>query len=69
LGGKEAGVGGESLKVLLHHILQSLSAADKRHEHEDSPEYTECRQQASRFISCDGDEDFLTSIYVYSHNL
>ena len=48
---------------------ESLSAADKRHEHEDSPEYAECRQQASRFISCDGDEDFLTSIYVYSHNL
>ena len=69
LRGKETGIGGKSFKVLFHHVLQSLSAADEGDEHEDSPENTECSQQASRLISCNGDEDFLTRIHVYSHSL
>ena len=28
---------------------------------------TECRQQASRLVSCNRDEDFLTRVYIYSH--
>ena len=48
---------------------QSLSASDKGYEHEDSPEHAECGQQASCFISCDGNEDFLTGVHVYFHNL
>ena len=67
--GKEAGVGCESFKVLFHHAFQSLSAADQGDEHKDAPENTECSQQASRFISCNGNEDFLTGIHVYSHSL
>ena len=35
----------------------------------DTPEYAERRKQASRFVPCYCDEDFLTRIYVYSHNL
>ncbi len=46
-----------------------VPAADKGYEHKDSPENTECSQQASRFISCNGNEDFLTGIHVYSHSL
>ena len=66
---KETRIGGKSFKVLFHHVLQSLPAADKGYEHKDSPENTECSQQASRFISCNGNEDFLTGIHVYSHSL
>ena len=67
--GKETGIGGKSFKIFLHHLFQSLSASDKGYEHEDSPEHAECGQQASCFISCDGNEDFLTGIHVYFHNL
>ena len=46
-----------------------LYTSDKRHQHKDTQEYAERRKQASRFVPCYCDEDFLTRIYVYSHNL
>ena len=64
---QESRIRGKAFELGTHSLLHPLPATDKRHQHEDTPEYTECRQQASRLVSCNRDEDFLTRVYIYSH--
>ena len=59
-------VRGKAFKLGTHSLLHSLSATDECHQHEDTPEYTECRQQTSRLVSCNRDEDFLPAIIKVS---
>ncbi len=60
-------VGGETLEVGRQQILQALSAAHERHQHEDAPEHAEARQQGARLVAGDGVEDLAVSVYVKSH--
>ena len=68
LGEDEARVGGKTFEFFTQLLLHALAASHEGHEHEDAPEYAEGREQASRLVAGDGDEDFLAGIFVYFHN-
>jgi len=69
LGKDEARVGGKTFELLAQLLLHTLSAPHQGYKHEDAPEDAESRQQTACFVSSNGDEDFLTSIFIYSHNI
>ena len=60
-------VGGEPFKVALQHFLQSLAAAEQRHEHEHAPEHAEAGEEAACLVTCKRIEYFAKAVYVEFH--
>ena len=60
-------VGGESRKVLLQHLLESLSTANKYDEHKHSPEHSESSKKTATLVAGDRVDNLAVGIYVEFH--
>ena len=61
-------VGGESLEIVSQQFLESLPTANKRDEHEHTPEDAEAGQERAALVSRQRVKDFFVTVDVDSHN-
>ena len=60
----QCAIGSKAFEVLAQQFLHTLSATNERHQHEDTPEHAEAREERATLVASQRVENLSICIYI-----